>query len=180
MYFYNKRIDRLNLTQKIGGKMKKIFLYLLIISISTFACKDLMNPTDPYFKVDNKIYYKIPRNLFLELQDVDVSTFETISITTSSCEDSDYGKDSKNVYFKNFKIKGADSESFEMLGQGYFKDKRYVYFHGERLEDSDSRKGVRIVDGNEDKECIPWGDGGCVLNNGFKYLRGKKILKNDK
>ena len=58
MYFYNKRIDRLNLTQKIGGKMKKIFLYLLIISISTFACKDLMNPTDPYFKVDNKIYYK--------------------------------------------------------------------------------------------------------------------------
>ncbi|MBP9477558.1 MAG: DKNYY domain-containing protein [Sebaldella sp.] len=180
MYFYNKRIDRLNLTQKIGGKMKKIFLYLLIISISTFACKDLMNPTDPYFKVDNKIYYKIPRNLFLELQDVDVSTFETISITTSSCEDSDYGKDSKNVYFKNFKIKGADAESFEMLGQGYFKDKRYVYFHGERLEDSDSRKGVRIVDGNEDKECIPWGDGGCVLNNGFKYLRGKKILKNDK
>ncbi len=160
--------------------MKKIFLYLLIISISTFACKDLMNPTDPYFKVDNKIYYKIPRNLFLELQDVDVSTFETISITTSSCEDSDYGKDSKNVYFKNFKIKGADAESFEMLGQGYFKDKRYVYFHGERLEDSDSRKGVRIVDGNEDKECIPWGDGGCVLNNGFKYLRGKKILKNDK
>ena len=153
---------------------------LLIISISTFACKDLMNPTDPYFKVDNKIYYKIPRNLFLELQDVDVSTFETISITTSSCEDSDYGKDSKNVYFKNFKIKGADAESFEMLGQGYFKDKRYVYFHGERLEDSDSRKGVRIVDGNEDKECIPWGDGGCVLNNGFKYLRGKKILKNDK
>ena len=109
-----------------------------------------------------------------------MSTFETISITTSSCEDSDYGKDSKNVYFKNFKIKGADAESFEMLGQGYFKDKRYVYFHGERLEDSDSRKGVRIVDGNEDKECIPWGDGGCVLNNGFKYLRGKKILKNDK
>ena len=159
--------------------MKKIFLYLFIISMTAFACKGIKNPSDPYFKVDNKIYYKIPRNLILELQDVDINTFKTISRTTSSCEDNDYGKDSKNVYFKNFKIKEADAESFEILGQGYFKDKRYVYFHGERLEDSDSRKGVRIIDGNEDKECVPWGDGGCVFNNGFKYLDGKKVLEKD-
>ncbi len=143
--------------------MKKIFLYLFIISMTAFACRGIMNPSDPYFKVVNKVYYRIPRNLILELQDVDVNTFKTfktISRTTSSCEDNDYGKDSKNVYFKNFKIKGADAESFEMLEQGYFRDKRYVYFHGERLEDSDSRTGVRIIDGNEDKECVPWGDGG--------------------
>ena len=159
--------------------MKKIFLYLFIISMTAFACKGIINPSDPYFKVDNKIYYKIPRNLILELQDVDINTFKTISRTTSSCQDNDYGKDSKNVYFKNFKIKEADAESFEILGQGYFKDKRYVYFHGERLEDSDSRKGVRIIDGKEDKECVPWGDGGCVFNNGFKDLDGKKVLEKD-
>ena len=154
--------------------MRSSLFCMLFLSVTVFSCKGIINPTNPYIKSNERIYYKNIDNPFSELYNVDITTFKTISITTSSCEDNDYGKDKNNVYYKNFRIVGADPESFKNLGQGYFKDKRYVYFHGKVLEDSDSRKSIEIIDGREDQECIPWGDGGCVLNNGILYQYGQK------
>jgi hypothetical protein len=153
--------------------MKSILIYMLFLSVMVFSCKGIISPTDPYIKWNGKIYYE-NINIFSELYDVDTATFKTISRKRSSCEDNDYGKDKNSVYYKKNRIAGADAESFEALVQGYFKDKRYIYFHGKVLEDSDSRKRIEIIDGQKDQECIPWGDGGCVLNNGILYQDGKK------
>ena len=155
--------------------MKKIILFLLIaISITTFACRGITNPKNPYFINGNKVYYSYKGE---EVKDADINTFENISYSTESCNYRDYGKDNKNVYFKNSKVEGADPESFAMLKQGYYKDKRYVYFYGKRLEGSDSRKEIIFIEGNKDNDCVPWGDGGCIVNNGNKYLGGEKSSK---
>ena len=151
--------------------MKKTILFLLItISINTFACRGISNPRSSYYVSWNKVYYKNT-----VVMDADINTFENISYSTDSCEHRDYGKDNKNVYFKNLKVEGADPESFVILEQGYYKDKRYVYFYGKKLVGSDSRKSIVFIKDNKDTNCIPWGDGGCLINNGYKYLGGEKI-----
>lgn len=80
----------------------------------------------------------------------DSADFQTISYSVESCEYRDYGKDSRNVYFKNTKVEGADAGSFIMLEQGYYKDKRYLYFYGKKLRDSDSRKEIKFIKDNKD------------------------------
>lgn len=154
--------------------MKNVVFYMLFLSVTAFSCRGIINPADPYIKLNKKIYYKNIGNTFFELYNVDIATFKTISITTSSCEDNDYGRDKNSVYYKENRIVGANPESFEVLGQGYYKDERYIYFHGKVLEDSDSQKSIEIIDGRKNQECIPWGDGGCILNNGIFYKDGQK------
>ena len=156
--------------------MKKVLFLFFLVSIVNFSCRGISKPVDPYIKSSNKVYYKFMGDTGQELPGAKPETVKTVSYSTSSCEYRDYGKDSKNVYFKNMKVEGADAESFVMLEQGYYKDKRYLYFYGKRLEDSDSRKEIKIIKDNKNKSCIPWGDGGCVINNGNMYKDGVKYF----
>lgn len=61
--------------------------------------------------------------------DADVQTFKILN--------ENYNKDSKYVYFKEKRIKGADSESFEVLphaiGEIDAKDSKYNYFEGKNM-----------------------------------------------
>ena len=159
--------------------MKKIITFLFfIISILNFSCRIIKNPNNIYTIKNNKVYYKAglkENGSFSEIKGADYKSFITISYSQESCEYRDYGKDNKSVYFKDSKIDGADPKTFTILEQGYYKDKRYVYFSGKRLEGSDSRKEITIIKDNKDTKCIPWGDGGCILNNSFKYLNGEKL-----
>ena len=151
--------------------MKKIILFLLVsISISSFSCKTLINPKNSYIVKEKKLYYK-----GTEMKGVDIKSFKNITYSYESCQYRDYIKDNKNVYFKNLKVEGADPQSFVMIEQGYYKDKRYIYFYGKKLVDSNSQKDIKIIKDNKDTNCIPWGDGGCIINNGYKYLNGEKI-----
>ena len=157
--------------------MKKILFLFFLFSLMSFSCKMLVNSGKPYEIVNNKVYYRGAGNMNMELTGAEPADFRTISYSRESCEYRDYGKDKKNVYFKNVKVEGADAESFVMLKQGYYKDKRYLYFYGKRLKDSDSEKEIKFIEDNKDPDCIPWGDGGCVINNGNKYKDGIKYLK---
>ena len=157
--------------------MKKILFLFLGVSIVGFSCQMLLNPGKPYVTLNNKVYYTGPGKAEMKLEDVNPAAFQTVSYSVESCEYRDYGKDDKNVYFKNMKVEGADTGSFVMLEQGYYKDKRYLYFFGKRLKDSDSRKEIKFIKDNKDTDCIPWGDGGCVINNGYKYKDGVKYFK---
>ena len=157
--------------------MKKVLFLFFLVSLMSFSCKMLVNPGKPYEILNNKVYYRGAGNVKMELEAVDSVTFQTVSYSIESCEYRDYGKDKKNVYFKNVKIEGADPASFVMLEQGYYKDKRYLYFYGKRLKDSDSKKEIKFIKDNKDTDCIPWGDGGCVINNGHKYKDGIKYFK---
>ena len=157
--------------------MKRVLFLFFLVSIMIFPCKMLVNPGKPYIISNNKVYYTGPGSGKMELADADAGTFQMISFSVESCEYRDYGKDNKNVYFKNMMVEGADAKSFVMLEQGYYKDKRYLYFFGKRLKDSDSSKEIKFIKDNKDTDCIPWGDGGCVINNGHKYKDGKKYLK---
>ena len=153
--------------------MKRVLFLFLFISMISFTCRGIGYPKDPYIRQNNTVYYG---NMGLPY--VNIDSFVTISFSSSSCEYRDYGKDKNSVYFKNMKIEGADPASFVMLEQGYYKDKRYLYFYGKRLEGSDSRKEIKFIKDNKDTDCIPWGDGGCVINNGHKYKDGLKIPNN--
>ena len=157
--------------------MKKVMFLFFLFSITAFPCKMLVNPGKPFIISNNKVYYTEAGNAKMELSGADSDDFQTISYSVESCEYRDYGKDSHNVYFKNTKVEGADAGSFIMLEQGYYKDKRYLYFYGKKLRDSDSRKEIKFIKDNKDTDCIPWGDGGCVINNGNKYKDGKKYFK---
>ena len=157
--------------------MKKVLFLFFLVSIIIFPCRMLVNPGNPYIISNNKVYYREAGNAKMELSDVDSAVFQTISYSVESCEYRDYGKDSRNVYFKNMKVEGADPGSFIMLKQGYYKDKRYLYFYGKKLKDSDSGKEIKFIEDRKDNGCIPRGDGGCVINNGNKYKDGKKYFK---
>ena len=152
--------------------MRKILFLFLFISIASFSCRGISNP-NPYIKNNNTVYYG---NMGLPY--VDADSFIMISYSRQSCEYRDYGKDKRNVYFEYMKVEGADAGSFVMLEQGYYKDNRYLYFYGKRLENSDSRKEIKFIKDRKDSDCIPWGDGGCVINNGNKYKDGIKVPTN--
>lgn len=157
--------------------MKKVLFLFFLVSVLVFPCRMLVNPGSPYIISNNKVYYKTAGDAKMLLADAEPDIFKTISYSRESCEYRDYGKDDKNVYFKNIKVEGADAKTFVMLEQGYYKDKRYIYFFGKRLKDSDSRKEIKIIEGTRDNGCVPWGDGGCISNNGYKYKDGKKYFK---
>lgn len=154
--------------------MKKILFLFMMFSVIVFPCRILINREKPYVILNNKVYYSRTGKAEMELKGADSDVFQTISYSRESCEYRDYGRDNKTVYFKNIKVEGADAGSFVMLEQGYYKDKRYLYFYGKRLKDSDSSKEIKFIKDNKDKNCIPWGDGGCVINNGHKYKDGIK------
>ena len=158
--------------------MKKVSFLFFLFSIMVFSCQTLVNPGKPYDISNNKVYYMGAGKTEMELPGADSTAFKMISYSSSSCEYRDYGKDRKNVYFRNQKIEGADAGSFVMLEQGYYKDNRYLYFYGKRLKDSDSRKEIKFIKDRKDSDCIPWGDGGCVINNGNKYKDGIKVPTN--
>lgn len=48
-----------------------------------------------------------------------------------------YWTDGKIVYYRVFKIKGADIDSFEQFSGGWAKDKKYCYSGSNRLENAD-------------------------------------------
>ena len=54
------------------------------------------------------------------------------------------GMDSKNIYFKNKLISGADLISFNVVSNEYSKDKNYVYYGDKILELSDSNTFERL------------------------------------
>ncbi|MBP9479510.1 MAG: DKNYY domain-containing protein [Sebaldella sp.] len=154
--------------------MKNSILLFFLISFSLFPCRTIINPKNPYVIKNNKVYYKDVENEEMLLNNANSKEFENISYSKETCEYRDYGKDKRNVYFKNIKIKGADSKSFTVLKQGYYKDKRYIYFKGKRLEGSDSREKIEFIEGTRENSCVPWGDGGCIINNGNKYKNSSK------
>ena len=130
-----------------------------------------------YAKDKNYVYYQEKL-----VKGADSDTLKKVELNAGNSKILDFGStyasDKNSVYFKNMKIEGADPASFVMLEQGYYKDKRYLYFYGKRLEGSDSRKEIKFIKDNKDTDCIPWGDGGCVINNGHKYKDGLKIPNN--
>ena len=152
--------------------MKKIILFFIFISTLNFSCRGLITPKSSYTIESKKVYY---RNL--EVVGANSASFKNISFIKDSCEYRDYAKDKNYVYYKEKRVEDADPNTFTMVDQGYYKDKKYLYFAGKRLEGSDSSKKTEIVKDNKITDCIPWGDGGCVLNNGKMYLNGEIYRK---
>ena len=84
--------------------MKRVLFLFLLVSIVNFSCRSMSKPADPYVKSDYTVVYKFMGKPAMVLPDARPATFKTISYSTSSCEYRDYGKDEKNVYYKNTKI----------------------------------------------------------------------------
>ena len=101
-----------------------------------------------------------------ELKDADVITFEILSGRVTTCTQSAYAKDKKNV------ILDADPDSFEIIGSNYSKDKNNIYYKGEKIKKADvTKKTVEVRNGM----CTNWDDSFCLLNGRKKFYKDREI-----
>ena len=101
-----------------------------------------------------------------ELKDADVITFEILSGRVTTCTQSAYAKDKKNV------ILDADPDSFEIIGSNYSKDKNNIYYKGEKIKKADvTKETVEIRNGM----CTNWDDSFCLLNGRKKFYKDREI-----
>ena len=113
-----------------------------MITFSSFSCKDIVFKNQEllvYYENSGKIYYYMESE---ELKDADVITFEILSGRVTTCTQSAYAKDKKNV------ILDADPDSFEIIGSNYSKDKNNIYYKGEKIKKADvTKETVEIRNG---------------------------------
>ena len=101
-----------------------------------------------------------------ELKDADVITFEILSGRVTTCTQSAYAKDKKNV------ILDADPDSFEIIGSNYSKDKNNIYYKGEKIKKADvTKETVEIRNGM----CTNWDDSFCLLNGRKNFYKNREI-----
>ena len=111
------------------------------------------------FKVLNAIFAKDAHHVFyIEgiAHGIDTSTFIPLDVGKTEKTDSvyakefqrwryrGYGKDKDHIYFHDMMsgkprtVKGADSDSFEVLDFDYAKDGNHVYYYGHRVKEANS------------------------------------------
>ena len=151
--------------------LKKICLFILI-TFSSFSCKDIVFKNQEllvYYENAGKIYYYMESE---ELKDADVITFQILSGKVTTCTQSAYAKDKKNVYYRNKMILEADPDSFEIIGSNYSKDKDNIYYKGEKIKKADvTKETVEIRNGM----CTNWDDSFCLLNGRKKFYKDREI-----
>ena len=105
-----------------GGKEAEI--EPLSVDINTF--EEIENN---YYRDKNNIYFYKDGNL-QKLKNANVKNFKILK------ESSDFGKDQSNVYYKGYKLKQVDKDSFEILDETYdgsiIKDKNGIYILTEK------------------------------------------------
>ncbi len=67
-----------------------------------------------------------------------------------------YAKDKENVFYKFYRLPGADPETFELLGDYYGKDKNYVFFQHYRLPGANPAtfRVLTLFSGYDDKHVF--------------------------
>ena len=105
----------------------------------------LIGERNDYVKNDKGVYfidvYNVSKPTTVEKLPVNPDKFNIIK--------KNYLKDDKIIYYNNngnFKVEGADAETFQELTENYGKDKNYIYFGEQKIENSDSSSAKAITD----------------------------------
>ena len=114
-----------------------------LYKISNFGGKEaeiepLSVDTNTFEEIDNN-YYRDKKNVYFykygnlqKLKNANVKNFKMLK------ENSDFGKDQSNIYYKGYKLEQVDKDGFEILDEAYdgsiIKDKNSKYYHGERIK----------------------------------------------
>lgn len=109
-----------------------------LYKISNFEGKEaeiepLSVDADTFEEIDNN-YYRDKNNIYFykdgnlqKLKNANVKNFKILK------ENSDFGKDQSNIYYKGYKLEQVDKDSFEILDEAYdgsiVKDKNSKYYH---------------------------------------------------
>lgn len=112
-----------------------------LYKISTFEGKEaeiepLSVDADTFEKIDNN-YYRDKNNIYFykdgnlqKLKNANVKNFKILK------ENSDFGKDQSNIYYKGYKLEQVDKDGFEILDEAYdgsiIKDKKGIYILTEK------------------------------------------------
>ena len=105
---------------------KEVEILPLAVDVKTFEYID-----NKYYKDKTNIYYNKNGKL-KKIKDVNFKSFGILE------ENSYFGKDKNNIYYKGYKLEQVDKDSFEILDEAYdgsiVKDKNSKYYHGERIK----------------------------------------------
>lgn len=149
--------------------MKKSSLFVIVASLIIYSCAGYKND-------GKKITYSVSRSNHIafgiakiEVKNADPKTFEEL-------DDSRYGKDSNNVFFEGVAVAGADSKTFEIIGEAHARDKNRGYYEGKPVAKTEGKTFREIdrffsVDSKDVYYCgIPLG---AEAPDKFRYVFAK-------
>lgn len=123
--------------------MKRPVLFLLILVFSSCS---------PNYKVKNKkVYYTYFSIAIGGWENKLVKGADYRSFLTLESGKYLYGKDQKNVYFKNEVIPGADPNTFKLIEKGYAVDYKRAYYYNDSIVNSSSIN-FKVIDNYYSKD----------------------------
>lgn len=121
------------------------FRLLLLVVSTLISCNS-------NYKIKNrKVYYRYFSPATGGWNERLVKNADYRSFKTIESKNYIYGKDKKNVYFKNEIIPEADPKTFLLIGRGYAVDNKRAYFYNDSIANSSSNN-FKVIDNNYSKD----------------------------